>query len=733
MTRTSQDQLFERARKTIRDLREKLSAVEAQNRQERIAVIGVGIRFPGSGSDLERFWQMIVDGRDAITRVPSDRWDREAFYAPDGGVPGRMNTRHAAFLDELRRFDADFFDISPREAVRMDPQQRLFLETAWHALEHAGIPRAEIAGTDAAVFIGVHTHSTDYQAMQFGSLDRVDSYSASGTAHEMISARLAYWLDLHGPSMAVNTACSSSLAAVHLACRALQAGESSLAIVGGVNLLLKPTSTVAAAQLDLLSPDGRCKTFDASADGMGRGEGCGVVVLKGLTAARRDGDRILAVIRGSAMNQDGKTNGLTAPNGLAQRRVLRQALADADLEPWQISYVEAHGTGTTLGDPIEVEALAEVLEDRRRTAPCTLGAVKANIGHLEGAAGIAGLIKTVLAFQHRWLPPIANLQKLNPHLPDLGEVLRIPQRGREWTASGPRFAGVSSFGWSGTNVHVLLEEEAPANVETQASVAAPLLVTAQSAEALRLLAVAYAERLEASEDAALADIVYTSAVRRTHHAYRIAVRGGSRSEIACQLRQQAKLLVSPSHTQRVPVQEDGHGDVRAGSDAIEALIHRWRAGDDVNWAEMFPVRGRVTDLPRYPFQGAAYWLDLSTEERSKPVSEPTWRKKLESLPAETRLSALQGYLCERVAGVLGPAFGLQFQRGHSLTELGLDSLKALQLKNDLQAVSGIALAPNFFFEHKTLSAASTYLDAKLAGAFHVSPVAESSDYEELTI
>lgn len=323
MTVNPQDELLDRARRVIRDLREKLSAAEARSQSEPIAVIGMGLRFPGCGSDPEAFWRMIAEGRDAVTTVPPDRWDAEAFYAPESATSGKMTTRKASFLDDVRRFDAAFFDITPREAARMDPQQRIFLETAWHALEDAGLPKSRIAGTDTGVFMGVHSHSADYHSMQFADLSTLDAYAATGTAHDMIAGRLAYWLDLHGPAVAVNTACSSSLTAVHLAARSLRAGDCTMAIVGGVNLLLTPASTAGVSQLQLLAGDGRCKTFDARADGMGRGEGCGVVVLKKLDAARHDGDRVLAVIRGSAVNQDGRTNGLTAPNGVAQQRLRR--------------------------------------------------------------------------------------------------------------------------------------------------------------------------------------------------------------------------------------------------------------------------------------------------------------------------------------------------------------------------------------------------------------------------
>ena len=649
MTPNPQDELFERARRTIRELRERLTVAEARNRPEPIAVVGMGIRFPGSGSDIEQFWQMIVEGRDAVKGVPLDRWDRDASYSSEAGVPGKMNTRHAAFLDDVRRFDAAFFDITPREAVHMDPQQRIFLETAWHALEDAGLPKAQLAGSDAGIFVGVHTHSVDYQTMQFEDLTTLDAYSATGTAHDMIGGRLAYWLDLHGPAVAVNTACSSSLLAVHLACQSLRAGDCSLAIAGGINLLLTPGSTVAAAQLELLSPDGRCKTFDARADGMGRGEGCGVVVLKKLDAALRDGDRVLAVIRGSAVNQDGKTNGLTAPNGLAQKRVLLRALESAGLEPWEIGYVEAHGTGTALGDPIEVEALAEVLGGgAQRTEPCTLGAVKTNIGHLEGAAGIAGLIKTVLVLRRRWLPRVTNLKQLNPHLAIDGTGLSIPHQGREWKTARRRFAGVNSFGWSGTNVHVVLEEPPVSSAATVLGAVWPLVVSAQSPDALRILAAAYADRLEHADEEEVQNICYTSAVRRTHQAYRIAVKGSDAKKIASELRHRIAEWTGDRSSKQI--REDGDGRRKDGPDGLEHSILAWEAGKDVDWSFAFANGGSVVDLPLYPFQGAPYWLETATTtanetvERSLPsdwLYATEWKEKpLEARPADSPIQAM---------------------------------------------------------------------------------------------
>jgi len=369
--------------------------------KEPIAIIGLSCRFP-QASNPQAFWDLLRNGVDAVTEVPSDRWDVDAFHSenPD---PGKVTTRFGAFLDNVDLFDPAFFGISPREATRMDPQQRLLLEVSWEALENAFIPPHTLAGTRTGVFIGISSY--DYSRLQFDNHEMIDAYAGTGNAHSIAANRLSYTFDLRGPSMAIDTACSSSLVSTHMAVQSLRNGESDLAIAGGVNLILTPELTITFSQARMLSPDGHCKTFDASADGYVRGEGCGVVILKRLSDALHDGDNILALIRGSAVNQDGRSNGLTAPNGLAQQDVIRYALADAGIESHLIGYVETHGTGTPLGDPIEISSLQAVLEEGGSNGRVLVGSVKTNIGHLEAAAGIAGLIKSVLALKNESIPP----------------------------------------------------------------------------------------------------------------------------------------------------------------------------------------------------------------------------------------------------------------------------------------------------------------------------------------
>jgi len=524
-------------------LEKRLERSPASNDGQRIAVIGAGCRLPGGVDSLDGFWAMLDAGVDAISEVPADRWSADALYDPDWLVPGKMATRWGGLVQEIDQFDPEFFDLVPREARRVDPQQRMLLETAWRTIEDAGLVAERLAGSATAVFVGIHNQSSDYYWLQLRDREAIDAYTSTGAAHSISANRLSYWLDLRGPSVAIDSACSSSLVAVHQAMRSLRAGECDLALAGGVNLILAPEPTIAFSKLQMMAADGRCKTFDSRADGYVRGEGCGLVALKRLEDALADGDAIRAVIRGSAVNQDGRTNGLTAPNGLSQQQVITKALEDAGVRPEQVGYVEAHGTGTSLGDPIEIEALGKVLAtpagDR---SPCRVGSVKTNIGHLEAAAGIAGLIKAMLCLRHGRTPPHLHFEQLNPHIRLDGRTLAIGGDRAAWPEGRDPIAGVSSFGFGGTNAHVVLER-APA-IETTADRSAAetssclLPVSARSTAALSLLAESYASALT-QHDAPLADIAYSAGCRRTHHEQRLAVVGDSADQIAARLRAHA--------------------------------------------------------------------------------------------------------------------------------------------------------------------------------------------------
>lgn len=505
---------------------------------EPLAVVGLGCRYPGGIRDAESMWQLLVDRRDAIAEVPAERWDINAYYDPDPEAPGKVNTRNGGFLDSVDQFDPDFFGIAPREAVSMDPQHRLLLETTWRALEDAGISPAALAGSRTGVFIGCG--NSDYGRLVFSDESQIDAYSALGSSFSVAAGRLSYILGVHGPALTVDTACSSSLVAVHLACRSLRAAECDLAIVGGVNLMLSPGGTITLSKANMLAPDGRCKAFDASADGFGRAEGCGVVLLKRLSDARADGDRILALVRGSALNQDGRSSGLTAPNGPSQVAVIREALESSGLQPADIDLIEAHGTGTVLGDPIEARALADVFGgDRAADSPLYVGSLKSNIGHAEAAAGIGGLIKTVVALNRGRIPASIHMNRLNPYIEWTGLSIEVPVEERAWIRGpGRRVAGVSSFGFSGTNVHVVVSD-APPDVHAvrddasgQAHASAWLLpLSARTEAALSGMAKRFEEHFKANPALELSDVCWTAGTGRAHFEHRLAIVAENMAEV----------------------------------------------------------------------------------------------------------------------------------------------------------------------------------------------------------
>jgi acyl-CoA synthetase (AMP-forming)/AMP-acid ligase II/3-oxoacyl-(acyl-carrier-protein) synthase/acyl carrier protein len=663
-----------------------------------IAIIGIGCRFSGADTP-EAFWQLIQSGRDAIQEIPGDR----LFPQPETSSSSKIGSNRGGYLDSIDGFDSQFFGIAPREADGIDPQHRLLLEVAWEALEYAGQPIDRLAGSETGVFIGIS--SQDYAQLQANTTE-VDAYAATGNAHSIAANRLSYLLNLQGPSLAVDTACSSSLVAVHLACRSLRSGECDLALAGGVNLLLLPNLAIALSQAGMLSPDGRCKTFDASANGYGRGEGCGIVVLKSLNRALAEGDNILAVIKGSAVNQDGLSNGLTAPNGLAQQRVIQKALQKAGVKPDQIGYVEAHGTGTALGDPIEVSALQEVLmQGRSPTQACAIGSVKTNIGHLEAAAGIAGLIKAVLALQHRQIPPHLHLETVNPHIDLEASPFFIPTQLTEWEAER-RFAGVSSFGFGGTNAHVILTEAPDADPQqAQKSVSQRLEtiasgyllpLSARSPVALRALAQNYRTFLlsEPAQNSSLLDICFTASVCRSHHRYRLAVMGHTHTEIAERL---DTFLQGSPHS------------VEQSDDSLQSLGESYCQGNLIDWKQLYP-QGHCVPLPTYPWQRQKHWFSLSNE--SSPISleihhseqplqpEPIQRLTrgvLLALPEGDRLSKLESYFQQKVSRVLGMR-GSNLSIHEPLQNIGLDSLMVVELKHRIEADLNLTLSMTEFLQ-----------------------------------
>ncbi|QFG22455.1 type I polyketide synthase [Actinomadura sp. WMMB 499] len=529
-----------------------------------VAVIGIGCRFPGGVTTPAAFWDMLAAGRDGVGEIPADRWRDWREQEPavvrllGGTVP-----RGGFLAGDAGDFDAEHFGIAPREAAAMDPQQRLALEVAVEALQHAAVAPGALAGSRTGVFVGAST--SDYGQLLFRDLTAVDAWTGTGASPSIIANRISYWLGTHGPSLVVDTACSSSLTAVHLAARSLASGESDLALAGGVNLILSPGVTVNFHRAGAMAADGRCKTFDAAADGYVRGEGCGVLVLKRLADARRDGDRVLAVLRGSAVNSDGPSNGLMAPNPRAQEDVLRAACAAAGVSPGEVDYVEAHGTGTMLGDSVEARALGRVFgAEREPDAPLPVGSVKTNIGHLEAAAGVAGLIKVVLALGNGGVPPSLHFTAPNPHI-DFGAArLRVVTRRSRWperdARTAPLRAGVSSFGFGGGNAHAVLEQAPAAEPEPDAPPAGPCVycLPVTDPDATRAFATALADRLDAPDSApALPDVGRTLA-RRTAGPC-TAVVASSRPELVTELRDLAAGRPGPAVFP--PVTTAGEGPV----------------------------------------------------------------------------------------------------------------------------------------------------------------------------
>lgn len=549
-----------------------------------VAVVGMACRFPGA-SNLADYWRVISEGRILADVVPPERWPADTLYDPSPDQPGKLSSKWACLVDGIDQFDPGHFGITPREASRMDPQQRLLLETCWQAIEHAGIDPRALAKHPTGVYMGVgQCDYTRVMAQYDNSLFALDAHCGPGIALSISANRLSYVFDFNGPSLAIDTACSSALVAVHSAMASLRRGECDAALAGGVNVCLSPEFFISLSKARMLSPTGQCRPFDAAANGYVRGEGCGVVLLKRLADAERDGDRVLAIIRGSATNHGGRTSGITAPNGSAQQKVIRDALKDAGVEPRNIGYVEAHGTGTPLGDPIEVDSLSQIFRREERDDPVYLTSVKANIGHTEIAAGVAGLIKAVLVMQRGHIPPQAGLVDMNPYMKMDGSRIEIPRESVAWQSNESKFAGVSSFGFGGTNSHVVLECPAPAQLPKEASKAppatisattitnsngsggsepssngypaasaseklrSPLLLTlsARTSSALPRLAAKYRDALGELPEARLTDFCYTANTGRSHFDQRAVVIGSSREELLDGLDALAEGRRSPS-------------------------------------------------------------------------------------------------------------------------------------------------------------------------------------------
>ena len=502
---------------------------DAGMESEPIAITGIACRFPGA-KGTDEFWQFLREGRDGITEIPPDRWDKERFYDSDAATPGRMNTKCGGFLEHVGEFDSHAFGISPREAERMDPQQRILMETTWEALENSGMSTEALAGSQTGVFIAIS--GSDYSRFQYSDPQFMDAYATTGNAISIAANRLSYFFDLHGPSIALDTACSSSLVALHTACQSIRNKDCDMAITGAVNLILHPEITIAFTKAGVITAHGRCRTFDASADGYVRGEGVGVVVLKPLSRALHEKDRIYAVIRGSAVNQDGKTNGLTAPSGQAQQAMLREACHRAGILPHELQYVETHGSATILGDPIEAMALGAVVgQGRPAGAFCSIGSVKASIGHLEAAAGMASLIKVALSLHHEEIPPSLHFQEPNPHIDFNKLQLKVQQKLEPWPRGEQRrLAGISSFGFGGTNCHVVVEEGPLLEASGPIRPLQLLTLSAKTETALEAATSRLAAYLRENPSVNLGDLAYTLHKGRGAYDYRRMMVCGSLDE-----------------------------------------------------------------------------------------------------------------------------------------------------------------------------------------------------------
>ncbi|KJS57907.1 hypothetical protein VM95_36715, partial [Streptomyces rubellomurinus] len=536
---TDQNQLIEALRKSLKEtdrLRQLNKQILAQA-SEPLAIVGMSCRYPGGVTTPEQLWELVAAGRDAVTGLPTDRgWDVERIYDPTMSRPGTVSTSGGGFLEDVGEFDADFFGISPREALAMDPQQRLLLEASWEAFEHAGIDPTSLRGSNTGVFCGVGT--SDYCAMPAGSLPQIEGLQLTGGAASVSSGRISYVFGLEGPAVSVDTACSSSSVALHMAVQALRANECSMALVGGVTVMSGPFMLAEFSKQQAVSPDGRCKAYASSADGTGFADGLGLVVLERLSDAKRNGRRILGLIRGTAVNQDGASNGLTAPNGPSQERVIRAALANAGLSADDVDAVEGHGTGTTLGDPIEAHALLATYGREREGEPLWLGSIKSNIGHTSMAAGVAGVIKMVMAMRNGVLPATLHVDEPSPHIDWTSGRVELLTEAREWPVvdGRPRRAAVSSFGVSGTNTHVILEE-APAAEEAPVAEPAPVApavavpVSGRSAAAVRAQAERLRAHLLARPELSLADVGFSAATTRAQLEHRGVVAAADREQL----------------------------------------------------------------------------------------------------------------------------------------------------------------------------------------------------------
>lgn len=638
---------LKRALIEIRRLRAELEQ-SARSQAEPVAIVGMAVRLPGGITSPEDFWKALAEGKDLVGTIPPERWEAAAYWSADSERAGTMYDIHGGFLSDIDAFDAEFFGVHPREAASMDPQHRILLELTWEALERAAIDPRSLKDTQTGVYLGLT--NSDYSRLLTEDAERIDGYTGVGAAASIAAGRIAYFLGVHGPAVAIDTACSSSLVAVDQAVRALWQKSIHLAIVGSANLILSPGTSISFSRSRMLSPQGRSKTFDAAADGYVRSEGCCVIVLKRMADAVRDGDRVLAAIQGVAVNQDGRSAGMTAPNGPAQEAVMRAALAGAGLEAGAVSYIEAHGTGTPLGDPMEVQAIGAVYgATRHRETPLRIGSVKTNLGHTEASAGLTGLIKVVSMMQpDGGIPPHLHFHEPSSQIDWKRWPIEVPVQLKPWDEGGvTRYAGVSSFGFSGTNAHVILGSVTAADTNSGLGKTAEpskakdslLCLSARQASSLRTLAERYAGYLRASRES-FEDICYTAAIGRAHFAQRLAIRAAGK-DAAAQMLERWLAGETVDGLMSGAVDEGEEQIAGDGDGPLERMQREFVAGGPLrSVAEVFTGGYRKVDLPLYPFQRKRFWFgDPPLVKRQKQRME-AWQAMRAEAERQSRQAPL---------------------------------------------------------------------------------------------
>ena len=604
-------------------------STQKDSNDDIIAVIGMGCRFPGGADNHELFWELLKNGVNPMSEIPKDRFSMDAFYHDHPATKGKISFKTGAFIEKIDQFDSDFFGISPREAACMDPQQRILLEVTWEALENAACDFQKLKNSNTGVFIGVGQNDYGRLELNVNNPDHISVYSGTGNLASFGPGRISYILGLQGPAMAIDTACSSSLTAIHLACDSLKSKESDMAIAGGVHLIMTPEVSLFLSMSRSVSPDGKCKTFDAAADGFGRGEGCGIIVLKRLSDAIQNKDNIMALIRGSAVNHDGPGSGLTVPSEIAQEKVIQKALSNARVHPEDIFYVEAHGTGTSLGDPIELNALSEALcKDRNAQNPLFVGSAKTNLGHLEAASGVAGIIKTVLSINRGFIPPHLFFNTPNPHVDWQNVKINVSAEGMEWPSDTKRLAGVSSFGMSGINAHIVLESYSH-NAHPQSSLTADYIFTlsAKSENALKSLTNRYVEYLSHHRNLSISDICFTVNTGRMHFNYRLAIIVTGVNDLLEKLR----AFHPVNQVEDIYYGKISKTDTIAQTKNVISLHETaacYVAGDTINWSDFYTdYTGCRLSLPTYAFEKQRYWTQTDsdkiyeTSEQDQPAQQ----------------------------------------------------------------------------------------------------------------